>query len=262
MSNYSTPFRTARVGGIPFKVTTLELASDWLLRVAIPSRVGVSVRLANAYNVALANSDHLYRTLLTDEGVNFPDGTPVVWSMKIQHEGKHASRVRGPSLFSMVLQESASTSTRHFFLGGSPETLALLEKAVQQRYPHAKVAGSYSPPFAKVNDDFIDDCARKIQDSDANLVWVGLGTPKQDLVSTALARKSHLVFVNVGAAFDFMAGTTQEAPGWVQRSGFEWLYRLASEPKRLWRRYLIGNAQFLYAVIKDHASTAIKGKKR
>lgn len=244
-----TRFPVTDVGGIPFQVATLEDACDWLLTSAIPLRTGLNVRLANAYNVALASHDSRYKRVLTGDGVNFPDGTPVVWFMRLRSGKQRPGRVRGPSLFALTLRESVRHGTKHFFLGGTPQTLARLEANVRSLCPGIAIAGTYSPPFTAMDETYIADCAERVRASGADIVWIGLGTPKQDQLGTALANEVPIVSVNVGAAFNFVAGTVREAPPWVQRSGFEWLYRLASEPKRLWRRYLIGNFQFLVVAI-------------
>lgn len=258
-----TKFPVVAVGRVPFHVTNLDGASDWLLDAATQRRRHPNVRLANAYNVALAQEDLDYGTLLIEEGVNFPDGTPVVWFMNLGKGSNKAGRVRGPSLFPLTLGKSVTHGTRHFLLGSTPETLARLEKNIQVAYPGIVLAGSYSPPFASIDEDYVADCAVHVKASNADIVWLGLGTPKQDQLGTALAREIDAVTVNVGAAFDFQAGTVQEAPVWIQRSGFEWLYRLGSEPKRLWRRYLIGNIQFLRSaigqVVRDRPGTGTLG---
>lgn len=239
----NSPFVSVNVGDVPFRVATIESASAWLLLEAAPSRLAINVRLANAYNVALAGTDSAYGDLLRTEGVNFPDGTPVVWFMKLAKAGRNASRVRGPSFFMHVLRTSGAT--RHFFLGGSPDTLNGLEANLRQQIPGLVVAGTYSPPFAPVTEALVQDCVARIAATGADIVWVGLGTPKQDWVGTSLAKALSMPTVNVGAAFDFAAGTVREAPAFVQNNGLEWLFRLFSEPRRLWRRYLIGNIQFL-----------------
>lgn len=252
-------FDASNVGGVPFLVSSPDEASDWLISVAAVERIPVNVRLANAYNVALASKDSAYRRLLTDQGMNFPDGTPVVWFMNMSRSARRAERVRGPSLFIRTIRESVPKGTKHFLLGAKPETLTLLENSLLASYPGIVIAGSYSPPFAPVDKEYVKDCADKVRTSDADLVWVGLGTPKQDFLGTALARELSLTTVNVGAAFDFAAGTVREAPYWIQRSGFEWLYRLLSEPRRLWRRYVFGNARFLTVAILHRIKEAANG---
>jgi N-acetylglucosaminyldiphosphoundecaprenol N-acetyl-beta-D-mannosaminyltransferase len=244
-------FPVREVAGIPFVVGSLEEATQWLVFEAAVKRFAVNVRLANAYNVALADSDPRYGDLLMNQGLNFPDGTPVVWYMNRRlGAGRRAGRVRGPSLFSATMALSAGTDIRHFFLGATDATLEALEGALRDSFPDLKVAGSYAPPFAPVDDSFITECERAIRGAKPDIVWVGLGTPKQDLVGSALAKRIGIPTVNVGAAFDFAAGTAREAPVWIQNSGFEWLFRLVSEPKRLWRRYVFGNARFLYAATR------------
>ncbi|TDW29782.1 WecB/TagA/CpsF family glycosyltransferase [Cryobacterium psychrophilum] len=244
-------FHYSTVGHVPFAITNLEQATAWLIATSKGGPTPIAVRLANAYCVALAEGEQSYRTLLTTSGINFPDGTPVVKVMQLNCRGSQAEpgRVRGPSLFTRVLEEGQHQGLRHFFLGGSPETLAALETNVKSRFPDAEIVGSYSPPFAPISDSYVDDCAQTIEQTSAEVVWVGLGTPKQDFVASALAPRLGLPVVGVGAAFDFVAGTTREAPVWMQNSGTEWLFRFASEPRRLWKRYVFGNIRFLKAVI-------------
>ncbi|TXK15411.1 WecB/TagA/CpsF family glycosyltransferase [Microbacterium saccharophilum] len=251
-------FETRTVGSIPFCVASPEDATTWLLDAEDRRAAPVNVRLANAYNVALADRDPSYRQLLVEEGVNFPDGTPVVWFMNSQLP-RTARRVRGPSLFVDVMRAGVERGTRHFLLGGTPETLAQLKEALAATHPGINVVGSYSPPFAPVTAEYIAVCADHIRQTKPDLVWVGLGTPKQDVVGTALAREAMVTTVNVGAAFDFAAGTVRQAPVWVQRSGFEWLYRLASEPRRLWRRYVFGNLRFLRAAFSHRFADGTGG---
>lgn len=245
------PFPSVEVGGVPFLVAEPAEAVRWIAELATSRRRGVNVRFANAWNVALANDEADYMRVLRASGcVNFPDGTPVVWFMNRGGTGRaRAHRLRGPSLFREVLHDSARVPLRHFLLGGSPETLSVLRQRITDQFPGARVAGAYSPPFAPPDDAFISACMTRIAEVDPDLVWIGLGTPKQDYVGTEIARLLKVPVLNVGAAFDFVAGTTKEAPQFIQRSGFEWLYRLLSEPRRLGRRYLYGNLRFLVAAV-------------
>lgn len=242
---------TIAVGDIPFVSTDLQAAVDWFLFQVVSRRTPLNVRLANAYCVALADSDSEYRSLLVNHGVNLPDGAPVVWAMNtVGKTGRQSNRVRGPSFFEECLKQSANGAVRHFFLGGTPDTLTQLEVRLKSRFPGLQIAGAYSPPFGPADDAFIAACAGPILDARADLVWVGLGTPKQDFVGTRLSEQLGLPSANVGAAFNFLAGTTKEAPKWIQNSGFEWLFRLISEPRRLWKRYFFGNARFLSATLR------------
>lgn len=244
-------FPTSYVGTVPFASTNLQRATSFVIDAAV-NRLALPIRLSNAYCVALAGSDRTYRELLNGNGVNFPDGTPVIWFMRRRGAFRYKSRrVRGPSLFGEVLCEGRRSSLTHFFLGTERETLSRLVHNVNEKYPGILVSGTYAPPFAPVTDAFIDDCAKEVERAGAHVVWVALGTPKQDYVADELARRTSRPCLGVGAAFDFHAGTVREAPEWVQRSGIEWLYRLSQDPRRLWKRYLIGNVQFLYQALTN-----------
>lgn len=247
----------ADVADVPFAVTSLDDAVEHVLDAA-GRGVGQNLRFANAYCLALAHRDDDYHRVLASDGINFPDGTPVVWVLKMRLKSslrQRAGRVRGPSFFEQAIDRSQGRGIRHYFLGGTPETLELLEEWVRREYPGAEIAGSYSPPFGPVDEQFVRSASERIEAADPNIVWVGLGTPKQDYASSALAElHGKRTFASVGAAFDFKAGTVVEAPRWIQNSGFEWAYRFLREPRRLWKRYLVGNLVFILAVIK--------GKKR
>lgn len=233
-----------RVGGFDFTVTSFDAAVTAVVDAGV-AREPIPVRLSNAYCVSLARRTPDYAAVLGGDGITFPDGAPVAWCLRrLGHP--HAERVRGPSLFASVLDRGRRSDLRHFFLGATDETLEALVEHAEQRYPGVRVTGHHAPPFGPLTDDFYADAAARIESAHADVVWVGMGTPKQDVAATELARRTGRPVIGVGAAFDFVAGTVREAPAWIQRSGFEWLYRLAAEPRRLWRRYLIGNSHFAY----------------
>lgn len=246
---------TARVGKVDFEIATLQSAADRIIDAAA-AHEAISIRLSNAYCVALASKDENYAEVLRQPGLNYPDGTPVVWAMRAKVSGTiRPMRVRGPSLFKHTLDVSRPRSTRHYLLGTTSETLVKLRNVVEQTYPGVVISGHYAPPFSDVSDEFLANCARKILATDAQLIWIALGTPKQDYLAAALANQVGLPCVAVGAAFDFTAGTAREAPVWIQNSGLEWAYRLSTEPKRLWRRYLIGNIRFIYSALAESRSS-------
>ena len=141
-------------------------------------------------------------------------------------------------------------SVRHFFLGGSPETLVALVVKVKELNPQLTISGYYSPPFSP--NPYVDysTWVDTLQRADAGVIWVGLGTPKQDYLVSTLSKELPGTFIAVGAAFDFLAGSVPEAPQIFQNSGFEWIYRLYREPKRLWRRYFTSNLLFLYLAFR------------
>ncbi|MDM7490515.1 WecB/TagA/CpsF family glycosyltransferase [Rhodococcus sp. CSLK01-03] len=237
-----------RVGKVPFHTVTMERAVE-LVVAAAEERRPVPVRLSNAYCVALASQESTYERTLSDTGLTFADGMPVVWAMRLRNPSGHVvSRVRGPSFFNEVIAKSRTANLTNFLLGTTSETLAQLEVELFNRYPGVRIAGSYAPPFSPLGEQFYEECASQIAAADPDIVWVALGTPKQDYLAAELAHRTGRPCVAVGAAFDFVAGSVREAPNWVQRSGFEWAYRFASEPRRLWRRYVFGNLRFIYSV--------------
>lgn len=244
------PGATGMVAGLPFIAARSSDVVTWLSRWGMSdreSRSGLSVRLSNAWCVALAQTDPDYRKVLLSPGINLPDGTPVAAVLRAQN--RRAQRTRGPDFFRHVLEASRGNGSRHFFLGAKDATLALLMREVEERYPGLRVVGSYAPPYAPVDENFVEECRLRLRAADPDYVWLGLGTPKQDILSVALAPEIPAAIIGVGAAFDFIAGTVREAPKVFRRLGIEWLFRLAVEPKRLWRRYVIGNAIFARAVV-------------
>ncbi|WP_062071310.1 WecB/TagA/CpsF family glycosyltransferase [Demequina sediminicola] len=239
----STPHRVA-VGAVPFDVRTQDGAVAEILQCA-QDRSPVPIRFANAWCVVLADEDAEYAALLNTPGLNFPDGRPVAKEMRKAPDAGKAEQVRGPSVFPDALGDGRALGIRHYFLGSTPEVIERLTAKVAERFPGAVIVGSYAPPFGPLDEAFYADCVPRIEASDADIVWVGMGTPKQDFAAAELAERTQRPCAGVGAAFDFLAGTTREAPRWMRSIGLEWLFRLLSEPRRLWRRYLIGNAKFL-----------------
>ncbi len=238
---------TVECAGISLVSTDLPGAVDLLFRSAASSR-GIAMHFCNAFTLSLADRDKDYRALLRSSDFRLPDGQSVVWASRVlERGGTKLTKVSGPDFFEAAFAASSPGGPRHFLLGGSPTVLTSLEQGLRSRYPEAQIAGAESPPFRPMTEDELEAQDQRIKESDADIVWVGLGTPKQDVEAVRLARSAGVTAVAVGAAFDFSAGTKQRAPAWVSRAGLEWLHRFASEPRRLWRRYLVGNAVFITA---------------
>jgi N-acetylglucosaminyldiphosphoundecaprenol N-acetyl-beta-D-mannosaminyltransferase len=156
-----------------------------------------------------------------------------------------------------VVDRGREWGLRHYLFGATPETLARLQGELERRYPGAEIVGAESPPFRPLSDAELDGTVDRIWEAKAEAVWVGLGAPKQDLVGARLReRNAAPAIFCVGAAFDFVSGVKRRAPEWMQRSGLEWAHRLGSEPTRLWKRYLVGNARFLGDVAADRIREA------
>ncbi|MET7312735.1 WecB/TagA/CpsF family glycosyltransferase [Streptomyces sp. NPDC005571] len=220
---------------------------------AVTARQGNDVHLSNAYTLALADRDTELRSLLRSASLNLPDGQSVVWANQLLHRGTPlpSTRVYGPDLFLDVFALSQNTDVRHYLLGATPQVLDGLHRELRRRFPGTRIAGTCSPPFGPLNAEELRRQAEDIRAADADVVWVGLGTPKQDHWVADLCAQLPVVAVAVGAAFDFIAGTKRQAPPWMQNNGLEWLFRLGCEPRRLWRRYLFGNARFVWRVTRQ-----------
>ncbi len=180
-----------------------------------------------------------------DAGLVTPDGMPLVWLGRLRRQP--IDRVYGPDLLLATCERTATKGVRHYFLGGAPGVPELLAEKLRQRFPALVVAGTCSPPFRPLSEEEDRELCARIDDAHADIVWVGFGAPKQERWMAAHRdRLAAPVLIGVGAAFDFHAGLKSQAPRFLQRSGLEWLYRLATEPRRLWKRYLINNPWFLW----------------
>ena len=178
-----------------------------------------------------------------------PDGMPLVWIAK-SRGFKNIARTYGPELMESLC---CSGRYRHFFYGGTGECLNRLENKLKQRNPQMNIAGRISPPFCEQSEAELRLDIEKINSVKPDILWVGLGSPKQDFWMHKNRDKLNVpVIIGVGAAFDFLSGMKKQAPSWVRHSGLEWLFRLCAEPRRLWRRYLIGNTLFLFLLIKEN----------
>lgn len=238
------PFPRSPVGGVWIAQTTLAAASAAILD-ACRDVAGRSVHLVNAYSVSLADQAPDYARTLNSGWLALADGRPLQWLSRLRRDPTPLRQVRGADLMRAVAREGLGIDARHFLLGSTGQTLALLDDALRAANPGISIAGTESRPFRPLGDRERDEEIERIRASRPDIVWVCLGTPAQDIEAAVLAREIDAVVVAVGAAFDFLAGSRPEAPHWVTRLGFEWLFRLASEPRRLHRRYLIGNARFL-----------------
>jgi N-acetylglucosaminyldiphosphoundecaprenol N-acetyl-beta-D-mannosaminyltransferase len=192
----------------------------------------------------------LLREALCEADVIAPDGMPIVWLARLQ--GQRVDRVCGPDTMPALLDRGREHGYRHFFYGGNPGSLDELVKSVTQRYPGIQVAGAYAPPFRPLTFREAEEVTRLINDAQADYVWVGLGSPKQDLWLAEFRPLLHApVLLAVGAAFDFTGGRRQRAPEWAQRHGLEWAFRLAAEPRRLGWRYTVMSLRFLRLLLAD-----------
>ena len=206
------------------------------------------VNVCNVHTVMECQKDARLRRVVNNAGLSTPDGMPLVW-LSVWHGHRNAGRVYGPDLMLALCERSQTTGHRHFFYGGAPGVADRLARRLQARYPGLIVAGTYTPPFRPVDAEEDRAVLDAIDAAAPDIVWVGLGTPKQDYwVSRHRAVLSAPVLIAIGAAFDFHAGLLRQAPRWMQRRGLEWLFRLVQEPRRLAFRYLVYNPLFVLKV--------------
>jgi len=245
----TAPMTTERVNvlgvGISAINMTTALASieSWIAR-----RRRHYVCITGVHGVMESQRDPEVRRIHNAAGLVTPDGMPMVWLLRA---GGHrsADRVYGPDLMLAVFERSVERGYRHFLYGSSEATLAKLEANLSARFPAVDIVGTHSPPFRQLTAEEDAAVVEMINAARPDVIWVGLSTPKQERWMAAHRdRLEAPVMVGVGAAFDFHAGVVRQAPRIVQRSGFEWLFRLAMEPRRLWRRYLRNNPAFLLRI--------------
>lgn len=213
------------------------------------------VHFCAAHPTVEARRDAEYRQILNTGALNVPDGMPVAWAARMF--GSKTERLTGTDGMHLAARWGVDRGLRHYLYGGTPETLERLRDRLERLYPGILIVGAESPPFRSLRDEEVEASVRRIQESGTQALWVGLGAPKQDLMAYRF-RTLHAApaILCVGAAFDFVAGTMTRAPSWMRRGGLEWVFRLLSEPRRLWRRYLLGNPRFVIGVARDRLRRA------
>jgi N-acetylglucosaminyldiphosphoundecaprenol N-acetyl-beta-D-mannosaminyltransferase len=215
------------------------------------------VCFTNAHSLVTAHRDPALARALADADLCLPDGAPVAWMLS-HLLGRPQPRVPGPDLMWAYLGEAARRDESVFLYGGSPTVLEGLQRRLTSAFPGLVIAGACSPPFRPLTPDEDNEVTRRINESGARTVWVGLGCPKQELWMHEHRSKVQAVMLGVGAAFDFHAGTLPRAPNWMHGRGLEWLHRLSREPRRLWRRYLVTNSLFVGLAVRQLAALALR----
>ncbi len=249
--------QTLSVIGLPVAATTYAGTVEWVLEHAAQTDRVHAVEAANTHVAALARSDAAFGESMLRFDLVVPDGMPLVWALNRQlpPDQKLTERVYGPTLMLETLKATRERPEfRHFLLGGRQSTLDKLASSFAERFPGAVIAGMHSPPFGEWPADEFGRVCEMIRSSGANLIWVGLGCPKQE--HWIARHKDSLppgVYFGIGAAFAFHAGEVRQSPPVLQKLGLEWAYRLAMEPRRLFKRYFTYNTLFLWHLLKDQA---------
>ena len=224
---------------------TLELVIVWAH--ALESRY---VCIANVHLLMEAHDSATIMDIVNSADMVTPDGMPLVWMMRLKG-ARNQERVYGPTLMLHVLESAVCEGIPIGFYGGAPVVLESLLKRMQARYENLKVAFSFSPPFSATSSKEDAGIIEQINQSGARILFVGLGCPKQEIWMAEHEGKVKAVMLGVGAAFDFHAGVKPQAPAWMQKIGLEWFFRLLTEPRRLWKRYLYHNPRFIVLALAD-----------
>ena len=247
------PPSTADVLGIPLARTDYDGVLDWI-DAMVATRERGYVCVAATHTVMAAQEDPELRAAVLGSSLTVPDGQPLVWAMNALG-ARLETRVYGPTLMERAMERSVRTGTRHFLYGGRNQgALVQLAYNLRSRHEGVKIVGGHVPPFRPLTAEEEDAVAAEINRSGADVVWVGIGVPKQEKWMAAMRERLRApVLVGVGAAFDFHAGLVPQAPGWMQDAGLEWAFRLGAEPRRLWRRYLRYNPRFVTGFARQYA---------
>jgi N-acetylglucosaminyldiphosphoundecaprenol N-acetyl-beta-D-mannosaminyltransferase len=247
--------------GIELALCDYARAVEWI-DAMVRTRTRGYVTAAAVHLVMLAQEDSTVRAAVKDATLVVPDGQPLVWALRALGRGEIRSRVYGPDLMLACCERAAAAGTRTYLYGGRSEaSLVALALALRTRFPGLQIVGASSPPhvdgvpgapFRELSSDEERRTIEEIDGSGAELVWVGTGQPHQELwMARMRPRLTAPMLIGVGAAFDFHAGLVPQAPSWMGRHGLEWAYRLAREPRRLWRRYLRYNPRFVAMVARE-----------
>ncbi|MCR5404311.1 MAG: WecB/TagA/CpsF family glycosyltransferase [Butyrivibrio sp.] len=210
---------------------------------------GKYVCFSNVHTTVMAKDDPSYKDILNGAALLFPDGTPIA-RLESLRGNPGAERVAGPDFMENMFRDTMDGKISHYFYGSSEKTLEKLKENLSKKYPGMDIRGFYSPPFRELSKEEDEADIKRINDSGADIVWIGLGAPKQEKWMKAHRDRVNAVMMGVGAGFDFHAGTIQRAPIWLQKIGLEWLYRLIKDPVRLYKRYIVTNLKFIWYLIR------------
>jgi N-acetylglucosaminyldiphosphoundecaprenol N-acetyl-beta-D-mannosaminyltransferase len=248
--------------GIPLAMTDYEATMDWI-DATIAHREKGYICVAATHTVMVCDEDPELREAVLNSSLTVPDGQPLVWAMNAMG-GDLEDRVYGPELMARYCERAAARGTRMYLYGGRNQgALVQLALNLRKRFPGVKIVGGYSPPFRDLSEEEEDAIVAEMNGSKADVIWVGVGAPKQEKWMAAMRdRLDAPVLVGVGAAFDFHAGLIPQAPEWMQSAGLEWLFRMAQEPRRLAPRYVRYNPRFITGFARQYARHRLMGDVR
>ena len=242
---YELPERNRyRVVSLDVDRLTPDSAVERVIRLAKSGR-GSYVCLASVHMVMEAHDSPEFAARVNAADMVAPDGMPLAWMQKMQ-KAAGPQRLRGNDLTTMMMAAAEKEGLKVGLYGGRQEVIDAIHERLKREHPRLDIALAYSPPFRPLTVEEDEEITASINDSGTQVLFIGLGCPKQENWMAEHKDRVNCVMIGVGAAFDFYAGNVKESPAWLGRLGLEWLYRLTQEPKRLWRRYLILNPRFIW----------------
>ncbi|WP_214807096.1 WecB/TagA/CpsF family glycosyltransferase [Exiguobacterium sp. s102] len=221
---------------------TVNTINDWIVQ----NFKKKYICICNTHSLVESKKNYMHKKALLEASICTPDGMPLVWEINKSKKSKNQDRVDGPSLMEKLCE---SKTNKIFLLGSTDENLSVLETKLRNLNPEIKLVGSYSPPFKTLDSEDDKRIVNIVNDSNADIVFVSLGCPKQEIWMNKNYESMNSILIGVGAAFDFHTGKIKRAPSIIQKVGMEWMYRLLQDPKRLWKRYLINNSLYILFIV-------------
>ena len=250
MSSKVTPaLKTCNILGVNINVTNMQDTVK-VITENLDNIKGDYICVSNVHTTVMSYEDESYKAIQNGGFMALPDGKPL--SIVSKKRGfKEAERVTGPDLMEEIFKISEEKGYSHYFYGSTQETLDKLKTELKEEYPKMNIVGMYSPPFRELKKEEKKEIVDNINQVKPDFIWVGLGAPKQEIWMNEHKKKVNGLMIGVGAGFDYHAGNINRAPKWMQNMSLEWLYRLAQDPKRLFKRYFITNIKFIANVIME-----------
>jgi exopolysaccharide biosynthesis WecB/TagA/CpsF family protein len=231
--------------GVLINATDYQKTMDFVFTAARERQgAAISALAVHGLMTGVFNREHKYR--LNHFDLLVPDGQPVRWALNLLYSANLKDRVYGPNLTRKICECAAAGGIPVYFYGNTGETLDLLRKQINKTWPNLQVAGMEPSKFRRLTVEEKQEVVHRIRNSGASILFVGLGCPRQEIFAFEFRETLDMPILAVGAAFPFLAGAISQAPVWMQNAGLEWLFRLVSEPKRLWRRYVYLNPAYLF----------------
>ena len=253
--------QTANIIGVPVTALRLDVLVSIILEWA-SSHLSKCVFAANTHTLVEAHQNPYLSSILHDTDIITPDGMPLVWMIKLLNKVRNQQRITGTDLFLSLCQKAHLKNISIFLLGSQPTILNLMRLKLEREFPNLRLAGMEALPFRPLTAAENKDLIEQVNATGAGLVFVSLGCPKQELWIAEHKDKLKGVMIGVGAVFPMYAGIYKRAPGWMQESGLEWLYRLIQEPRRLWHRYRTTIPIFIWLALKQILETKVRGGAR